>query len=97
MVISLLSGRTGHLSGGAPMGLSHLSLLLLLLLPHSPLPGSSLSPTSTHCVVLPCAPPAGPVLEDRPFVVVWNMPTARCHQRFNVHLDLGHFDIVETA
>ncbi|KAM8864630.1 hyaluronidase-3 [Spinachia spinachia] len=38
---------------------------------------------------------AAPALEDRPFVVVWNMPTARCHKRFNVHLDLGHFDIVE--
>ncbi|TNN61812.1 Hyaluronidase-3 [Liparis tanakae] len=31
----------------------------------------------------------------RPFVVVWNMPTARCQQRLNVHLDLGRFDIVE--
>ncbi|KAL6119957.1 hyal3 [Pungitius sinensis] len=88
------------------MGLSHLSvpfflllfLFLLLLLFHSRLSGSSLSPTSTHGVVLPRVPrtaAAGPVLEERPFVVVWNMPTARCHKRFNVHLDLGHFDIVE--
>uniref|UniRef100_A0A8C3G9I1 Hyaluronidase n=1 Tax=Cyclopterus lumpus TaxID=8103 RepID=A0A8C3G9I1_CYCLU len=72
------------------MVLSHLSLPFLLFL--SPLSCTSLSPTSPHGVVLPQAPP---ILQDQPFVVVWNMPTARCHQRYNVHLDLGRFDIVE--
>ncbi|XP_056279737.1 LOW QUALITY PROTEIN: hyaluronidase-3 [Pseudoliparis swirei] len=67
-----------------------MSLLFLLFL--SALSCTSLSPTSPHGVVLPHAPA---ILQDRPFVVVWNMPTARCHQRFNVHLDLGRFDIVE--
>ncbi|XP_056895965.1 hyaluronidase-3 [Takifugu flavidus] len=38
---------------------------------------------------------AGPILLDRPFVVVWNIPTARCQQHYNVHLDLRDFDIVE--
>ncbi|KAM6929212.1 hyaluronidase-3 [Lycodopsis pacificus] len=74
------------------MVLSHLPLPFLLLF---------LSPLSCMGgVVLPHAPlpsvaAAGPVLQGRPFVVVWNMPTARCHKRFNVRLDLGHFDIVE--
>ncbi|TMS16426.1 cAMP-dependent protein kinase type II-alpha regulatory subunit, partial [Larimichthys crocea] len=40
-------------------------------------------------------PQAGPILEDRPFVVVWNMPTAQCRDRYNIHLDLRDFDIVE--
>ncbi|XP_068589107.1 hyaluronidase-3 isoform X2 [Cebidichthys violaceus] len=73
------------------MLLSHLPLPFLLLF---------LSPLSCMGVVLPHAPlpavaAAGPILQGRPFVVVWNMPTSRCHKRYNVHLDLDHFDIVE--
>ncbi|XP_076010069.1 hyaluronidase-3 isoform X2 [Genypterus blacodes] len=54
--------------------------------------------------LLPCAsaaaapPPlaaAAPLLPGRPFVVVWNMPTSRCQKRFDVHLDLRDFDIVQ--
>lgn len=37
---------------------------------------------------------AGPILRDRPFVVVWNMPTAHCQKHYNIDLDLQHFDIV---
>ncbi|XP_023275751.1 hyaluronidase-2-like, partial [Seriola lalandi dorsalis] len=43
----------------------------------------------------PAVAAAGPVLQDRPFVVVWNMPTAGCQKRFNIHLNLQDFDIVE--
>ncbi|XP_029290811.1 LOW QUALITY PROTEIN: hyaluronidase-3 [Cottoperca gobio] len=77
---------------------SHLPLPFLLPF-LSPLPCISLSPTSPHGVVLPLHPPpaaaAGPILQERPFVVVWNMPTARCHELYNIHLDLSDFDIVE--
>lgn len=38
---------------------------------------------------------AGPILRNRPFVVVWNMPTAHCQKHYNVQLDLRDFDIVE--
>lgn len=78
------------------MVLPHLSLPFLLLF-LTPVLCTSLSPSPTPEEVLPHAPlpVAGPILQDRPFVVVWNMPTARCHQRYNVSLDLGHFDIVE--
>ncbi|XP_042348170.1 hyaluronidase-3 [Plectropomus leopardus] len=82
------------------LSLLPLPFLLLLLLFLSPLPCTSLSPTSSHGSVLPDAPlpavaAAGPVLQERPFVVVWNMPTEQCHRRFSIHLDLGSFDIVE--
>lgn len=71
------------------MVLSHLPLpLLVLLLCTSP------SQTSTHGPP-PAVAAAGPILRGRPFVVVWNMPTSQCHKRYNVHLDLGDFDIVE--
>uniref|UniRef100_A0A3Q3WT91 Hyaluronidase n=1 Tax=Mola mola TaxID=94237 RepID=A0A3Q3WT91_MOLML len=60
----------------------------------------SLSQTSTQGSALPQSPPAavaaaGPILQDRPFVVVWNMPTAQCKRRYNIDLDLGDFDIME--
>ncbi|XP_008162407.3 hyaluronidase-3 isoform X2 [Chrysemys picta bellii] len=38
---------------------------------------------------------AGPLLQHEPFVVVWNMPTARCYQRFGVALPLEDYNIVE--
>ncbi|XP_049436085.1 hyaluronidase-3 [Epinephelus fuscoguttatus] len=81
------------------MVLSHLPLPFLLLF-LSPLACTCQSPASTHGVVLPDSPlpavaAAGPILQDRPFVVVWNMPTEQCHRRYNIHLDLGNFDIVE--
>ncbi|XP_041801702.1 hyaluronidase-3 [Chelmon rostratus] len=73
------------------MVLSHrlLPFLLLLLFP-TPIPCTSVSQGPSSAVAA-----AGPILEDRPFVVVWNMPTAQCQRRHGVHLDLGDFDIVE--
>ncbi|KAG8002826.1 Hyaluronidase-1 [Nibea albiflora] len=69
------------------MVLPHLPLYFLLLflssilaVPHDPWPAVAA---------------AGQILEDRPFVVVWNMPTAQCRNRYNIHLDLRDFDIVE--
>uniref|UniRef100_A0A3Q4I8Y0 Hyaluronidase n=1 Tax=Neolamprologus brichardi TaxID=32507 RepID=A0A3Q4I8Y0_NEOBR len=38
---------------------------------------------------------AHPILQNQPFILVWNMPTANCPQRYNIHLDLGDFHIVE--
>ncbi|KAK5863286.1 hypothetical protein PBY51_000327 [Eleginops maclovinus] len=78
------------------MVLFHFPLSFLLLFSLYPL-----SPASPHGVDLPHTPlpavaaAAGPILRERPFVVVWNMPTAQCHTRHNIHLDLSAFDIVE--
>ncbi|KAM6977738.1 hyaluronidase-3 [Aplochiton taeniatus] len=74
------------------MPLCHPHLLPIFLL---------LSPT-IRCTSLPQQPPAhevplaaaAPVVQDRPFTVVWNMPTADCQEKYNIHLDLGDFDIV---
>ncbi|XP_034445658.1 hyaluronidase-3 [Hippoglossus hippoglossus] len=83
------------------MVLSHLHRhLLLLLLSLSPLPLTSLPGNFSHGNPLPLTPApavaaAGTILKDRPFVVVWNMPTSHCQKRYNVHLNLGDFDIVE--
>ncbi|XP_016519404.1 hyaluronidase-3 [Poecilia formosa] len=70
------------------MVLSHLRFLILLI---TLLPRASLSENLSH----PNAAAAGPDLRNRPFVVVWNMPTANCQKRHNVHLDLQDFGIVE--
>ncbi|XP_054904353.1 hyaluronidase-3 [Poeciliopsis prolifica] len=70
------------------MVLSHLCLLIVFI---ALLPRASLSESLSH----PDAGAAGPDLRDRPFVVVWNMPTANCQKRHNVHLDLQDFGIVE--
>ncbi|KAM4737205.1 hyaluronidase-3 [Anableps anableps] len=70
------------------MVLSHLRLLLILT---ALLPCASLSENLS----LPAVAAAGPVLQDRPFIVVWNMPTAKCQKRHNVQLDLQDFGIVE--
>ncbi|NXA33338.1 HYAL1 protein, partial [Eudromia elegans] len=40
---------------------------------------------------------AGPVLLNRPFVTVWNVPTKACAEQYNVNLDLSVFDIVANA
>ncbi|KAK0153483.1 Hyaluronidase-3 [Merluccius polli] len=77
--------------------LLHLHLLLLLLLV-SPPPCSSAQPTP-HPPPPPPAPPlppeaSSPLVEGRPFVVVWNMPTDRCQWLHGVQLHLGAFDIV---
>ncbi|XP_023676785.2 hyaluronidase-3 isoform X1 [Paramormyrops kingsleyae] len=37
---------------------------------------------------------ADPRLDARPFTVVWNMPTAKCQEKYGVHLDLSAFDII---
>ncbi|XP_078399358.1 hyaluronidase-like isoform X2 [Cetorhinus maximus] len=38
---------------------------------------------------------ASPVIHNKPFIVIWNTPTAGCKTKFNVDLDLSVFDIVE--
>ncbi|NXL83317.1 HYAL1 protein, partial [Alectura lathami] len=48
-------------------------------------------------LLLPAPAPAdgsGPVLVDRPFVTVWNIPTEPCAQRYNISLPLGVFDVL---
>ncbi|NWJ06795.1 HYAL1 protein, partial [Crypturellus undulatus] len=40
---------------------------------------------------------AGPVLLNRPFVTIWNVPTKACADKYNVTLDLSIFDIVANA
>ncbi|XP_014375518.1 hyaluronidase-3 isoform X1 [Alligator sinensis] len=40
-------------------------------------------------------PSPDPIVQDKPFVVVWNMPTTKCQQRFGVALPLGDYGIVE--
>lgn len=74
------------------MVLLHLPLPFLLLFSLTPL--SLASPHGDPHTPLPAAA-AGSILRQRPFVVVWNLPTAQCHSRFNIHLDLSAFDIVE--
>ncbi|XP_026188016.1 hyaluronidase-3 [Mastacembelus armatus] len=78
------------------MVLSQLHLPLLFLLSLSPLACtySTDGQPLLHRTLLAVAA-ARPILEDRAFVVVWNMPTARCRQRYDIHLDLRDFDIVE--
>lgn len=73
------------------MVLFHLLLLFFCTFP---------SKTSTRRVALihnqsHAVAAAIPILQDHPFVVVWNMPTAKCQKRYDIHLDLGDFDIVE--
>uniref|UniRef100_A0A8C6VRF2 Hyaluronidase n=1 Tax=Nothobranchius furzeri TaxID=105023 RepID=A0A8C6VRF2_NOTFU len=73
-----------------------MELFLLQLLIMSPYCCSSRSQEFTGPAVrVQKSPPAtaGPVLQDHPFIVVWNMPTANC-QKHNVQLDLEEFDIV---
>ncbi|KAG7279884.1 hypothetical protein CRUP_016211, partial [Coryphaenoides rupestris] len=53
------------------------------------LPRSSAPPTALEA--------SSPVVTDRPFVVVWNMPTAGCEQRHGVQLNLDDFDIVNMS
>ncbi|XP_038668303.1 hyaluronidase-1-like isoform X2 [Scyliorhinus canicula] len=38
---------------------------------------------------------ASPLIHNKPFIVIWNTPTAGCKTKFNVDLDLSAFDIVE--
>uniref|UniRef100_A0A3Q0SGX8 Hyaluronidase n=1 Tax=Amphilophus citrinellus TaxID=61819 RepID=A0A3Q0SGX8_AMPCI len=79
------------------MELPHLLLLFLI----SSLRCTSLpqnSPQGDDASVgtsLPAVAAAGPILHNRPFILVWNMPTANCRKRYNIHLDLGDFDIVK--
>ncbi|XP_069792620.1 hyaluronidase-1-like isoform X2 [Narcine bancroftii] len=40
---------------------------------------------------------ATPLIQDKPFIVVWNTPSAACKTKFNVDLELSVFDIVENA
>ncbi|XP_041860866.1 hyaluronidase-3 isoform X2 [Melanotaenia boesemani] len=73
------------------MVLSHLLLLLI-----SPLCCTFLTgPTHPSVFVNTPLAAAGPILQDRPFIVVWNMPTENCQKRHNIQLDLEDFDIVE--
>ncbi|KAM6413642.1 hyaluronidase-1 [Rhynochetos jubatus] len=36
----------------------------------------------------------GPVLVNRPFVTIWNIPTERCTKKYNVTLNLEIFDVL---
>ncbi|NXK27350.1 HYAL1 protein, partial [Arenaria interpres] len=36
----------------------------------------------------------GPVLFNRPFVTIWNIPTERCAEKYNVTLNLEIFDVL---
>nr|XP_020644706.1 hyaluronidase-3 [Pogona vitticeps]XP_020644715.1 hyaluronidase-3 [Pogona vitticeps]XP_020644724.1 hyaluronidase-3 [Pogona vitticeps]XP_020644732.1 hyaluronidase-3 [Pogona vitticeps]XP_020644741.1 hyaluronidase-3 [Pogona vitticeps] len=38
---------------------------------------------------------ARPIVHQEPFVVVWNLPTTRCEERFGITLPLGVYGIVE--
>ncbi|XP_078454890.1 hyaluronidase-2-like isoform X2 [Lampetra fluviatilis] len=37
-----------------------------------------------------------PLLYDRPFLVIWNIPSEQCKSRFSVDLDLSMFDMYST-
>ncbi|XP_009698199.1 PREDICTED: LOW QUALITY PROTEIN: hyaluronidase-1-like, partial [Cariama cristata] len=36
----------------------------------------------------------GPVLVNRPFITIWNIPTERCAEKYNVTLNLEIFDVL---
>ncbi|XP_053147128.1 hyaluronidase-3 [Hemicordylus capensis] len=38
---------------------------------------------------------AGPIFQNKPFIVVWNLPTTKCQERFGIPLPLGDYGIVE--
>ncbi|XP_056130763.1 hyaluronidase-3 [Lampris incognitus] len=80
-----------------PLPIFFTPLFLLISPPTGCLAGTSVhgDPRLEEEAPLPGLAAAGPVLQDGPFVVVWNMPTARCQKKFNVHLDLRDFHIVE--
>lgn len=76
-----------------------LSLLLLVFLISSlrctSLPQNSPQADAFISTSLQAVAAAHPILQNQPFILVWNMPTANCPQRYNIHLDLGDFHIVE--
>ncbi|NXE78637.1 HYAL1 protein, partial [Cochlearius cochlearius] len=41
-----------------------------------------------------CAGGSGPVLVNRPFVTIWNIPTECCAKKYNVTLNLEVFDVL---
>ncbi|XP_039627179.1 hyaluronidase-3 isoform X2 [Polypterus senegalus] len=41
------------------------------------------------------APASPPIVHRNPFSVIWNMPTAKCQERYGIDFDLSQFDIVE--
>ncbi|XP_009578964.1 PREDICTED: hyaluronidase-1-like, partial [Fulmarus glacialis] len=41
-----------------------------------------------------CAGGPGPVLVNRPFITIWNIPTERCAKKYNVTLNLEVFDVL---
>ncbi|XP_054694196.1 hyaluronidase-1 [Grus americana] len=43
---------------------------------------------------LACTRGPGPVLVNRPFVTIWNIPTERCAKKYNVNLNLEVFDVL---
>ncbi|XP_055504056.1 hyaluronidase-1-like isoform X1 [Leucoraja erinacea] len=54
---------------------------------------------STHPAIIwgeaPRPAAASPIVNNKPFIVVWNTPSAGCQTKFDVDLDLSVFDIVE--
>lgn len=80
------------------MELPHLLLLLVFLTSSiccTSLPQNGPRGDAFRGASLPAEAAAGAILHNRPFISVWNMPTANCLKRFDIHLDLGAFDIVE--
>ncbi|XP_017266702.1 hyaluronidase-3 [Kryptolebias marmoratus] len=78
------------------MVLPLLSLLVLLVSPSSFASSSSQNLARPGALIHKAvAAAAGPALQNQPFTVVWNMPTAKCQKHHNVQLDLEEFDIVE--
>ncbi|XP_005235028.1 hyaluronidase-1 [Falco peregrinus] len=43
---------------------------------------------------LTCTGAPGPVLVNRPFITVWNIPTEHCTKKYNVTLNLEIFDVL---
>ncbi|XP_028266371.1 hyaluronidase-3 [Parambassis ranga] len=74
----------------------HLLIIFVFIPPlrcTSPLQNSSRGDASSQTPA-PAVAAAGPILQYRPFVVVWNIPTEKCQNQFDIELDLRDFDIV---
>ncbi|KAJ8015926.1 hypothetical protein DPEC_G00001770 [Dallia pectoralis] len=72
---------------------SFFSLLLISIIRVASLCGA-LNDTSRSDPTMSMAA-AGPIVQDRAFTVVWNIPTLRCEKRYGIHLGLKDFDILE--
>lgn len=87
-----LPGKSRHGSPAMPLLCPLLFLPLITFVP--PSQASTSSPGPSHVPAHPSTVAAVPILRNSPFSVVWNMPTARCHRRYNIDLNLEDFNIV---